>query len=149
MTIMVRTCSSYRDRKGAWLVLGMTEEEVMTDIARKELRSYKQLPQIWYQIQTKFRDEPRPRAGLLRVRQFIMKDKLFLRSGTTPAWMSATRSTMRPIARSSAAAALTCRGAGRFRRYGRFAIARVYGVRRSRRRPDRQLFGVQLCSQHG
>jgi prolyl-tRNA synthetase len=46
----------------------------MTDIARKELRSYKQLPQIWYQIQTKFRDEPRPKSGLLRVRQFIMKD---------------------------------------------------------------------------
>jgi prolyl-tRNA synthetase len=46
----------------------------MTDIARKELRSYKQLPQIWYQIQSKFRDEPRPRSGLLRVRQFIMKD---------------------------------------------------------------------------
>jgi prolyl-tRNA synthetase len=46
----------------------------MTDIARKELRSYKQLPQIWYQIQTKFRDEPRPKAGLMRVRQFIMKD---------------------------------------------------------------------------
>jgi prolyl-tRNA synthetase len=63
-----------KDRKGAELVLGMTHEEVMTDIARKELRSYKQLPQIWYQIQTKFRDEPRPRAGLLRVRQFIMKD---------------------------------------------------------------------------
>ena len=63
-----------QDRKGAWLALGMTEEEVMTDIARKELRSYKQLPQIWYQIQTKFRDEPRPRAGLLRVRQFLMKD---------------------------------------------------------------------------
>ena len=63
-----------KDRKGAELCLGMTHEEVMTDIARKELRSYKQLPQIWYQIQTKFRDEPRPRAGLLRVRQFIMKD---------------------------------------------------------------------------
>jgi prolyl-tRNA synthetase len=63
-----------KDRKGADLCLGMTEEEVMTDIARKELRSYKQLPQIWYQIQTKFRDEPRPRSGLLRVRQFIMKD---------------------------------------------------------------------------
>ena len=43
-------------------------------IARGELRSYKQLPQIWYQIQTKFRDEPRPKSGLLRVRQFIMKD---------------------------------------------------------------------------
>jgi prolyl-tRNA synthetase len=46
----------------------------MTEIARKELRSYKQLPQIWYQIQAKFRDEPRPKSGLLRVRQFIMKD---------------------------------------------------------------------------
>src|SRR6202521_2119978 len=63
-----------KDRKGAELCLGMTHEEVMTVIARGELRSYKQLPQIWYQIQTKFRDEPRPKSGLLRVRQFIMKD---------------------------------------------------------------------------
>jgi prolyl-tRNA synthetase len=63
-----------KDRKGADLCLGMTHEEIMTDIARKELRSYKQLPQIWYQIQTKFRDEPRPKSGLLRVRQFTMKD---------------------------------------------------------------------------
>jgi prolyl-tRNA synthetase len=63
-----------KDRKGADLALGMTHEEIMTEIARKELRSYKQLPQIWYQIQTKFRDEARPKAGLLRVRQFIMKD---------------------------------------------------------------------------
>jgi prolyl-tRNA synthetase len=63
-----------KDRGGRDLCLGMTHEEVMTDIARKELRSYKQLPQIWYQIQTKFRDEPRPKSGLLRVRQFIMKD---------------------------------------------------------------------------
>jgi len=62
------------DRKGAELCLAMTHEEVMTTIARSELRSYKQLPQIWYQIQTKFRDEPRPKAGLLRVRQFLMKD---------------------------------------------------------------------------
>ena len=63
-----------KDRKGAELCLAMTHEEVMTSIARNELRSYKQLPQIWYQIQTKFRDEPRPKAGLMRVRQFIMKD---------------------------------------------------------------------------
>jgi len=63
-----------KDRKGADLVLGMTEEEVMTSIALKELRSYKQLPQIWYQIAPKFRDEPRPKSGLLRVRQFMMKD---------------------------------------------------------------------------
>jgi prolyl-tRNA synthetase len=63
-----------KDRKGADLCLGMTHEEIMTAIARGELRSYKQLPQIWYQIQTKFRDEPRPKSGLLRVRQFTMKD---------------------------------------------------------------------------
>ncbi|MGI4827355.1 MAG: proline--tRNA ligase [Janthinobacterium lividum] len=63
-----------KDRKGAELALAMTHEEVMTSIARRELRSYKQLPQIWYQIQTKFRDEPRPKSGLLRVRQFLMKD---------------------------------------------------------------------------
>jgi len=63
-----------KDRKGADMCLGMTEEEVMTSIALKELRSYKQLPQIWYQIAPKFRDEPRPRSGLLRVRQFMMKD---------------------------------------------------------------------------
>ncbi|HEV3207919.1 MAG TPA: proline--tRNA ligase [Terriglobales bacterium] len=72
--VMGDTMFRLKDRKGADLCLSMTHEEVMTEIARKELRSYKQLPQIWYQIQTKFRDEPRPRSGLLRVRQFIMKD---------------------------------------------------------------------------
>ena len=63
-----------KDRWGRDLCLGMTHEEIMTAIARGELRSYKQLPQIWYQLQTKFRDEARPKSGLLRVRQFIMKD---------------------------------------------------------------------------
>ena len=63
-----------KDRFQRDLCLGMTHEEVMTSIARGELRSYRQLPQIWYQIQTKFRDEPRPKSGLLRVRQFLMKD---------------------------------------------------------------------------
>ena len=73
-SVMGENLFRLKDRKGADLCLGMTEEEVMTSIASKELRSYKQLPQIWYQIQSKFRDEPRPRSGLLRVRQFIMKD---------------------------------------------------------------------------
>jgi prolyl-tRNA synthetase len=73
-TVMGDNMFRLQDRKGAELCLAMTHEEVMTSIARNELRSYKQLPQIWYQIQTKFRDEPRPKAGLLRVRQFIMKD---------------------------------------------------------------------------
>ena len=63
-----------KDRKGTDMVLGMTHEEVFTTIARGELRSYKQLPQVWYQIQTKFRDEARPKSGLIRVREFIMKD---------------------------------------------------------------------------
>ncbi len=63
-----------KDRAGRDLCLGMTHEEVFTEIARKELRSYKDLPQIWYQIQTKFRDEARPKSGLLRLRQFTMKD---------------------------------------------------------------------------
>src|SRR6202023_235525 len=73
-TVMGENMFRLKDRKGADLCLAMTHEEVVTDIARKELRSYKQLPQIWYQIQTKFRDEPRPKSGLLRVRQFLMKD---------------------------------------------------------------------------
>ncbi len=63
-----------KDRFGRDMCLGMTHEEVFTEIARKEVRSYKDLPQIWYQIQTKFRDEARPKSGLLRLRQFIMKD---------------------------------------------------------------------------
>jgi prolyl-tRNA synthetase len=63
-----------KDRKGADMCLGMTHEEIFTTIARNEIRSYKQLPQVWYQIQTKFRDEPRPKSGLMRLRTFIMKD---------------------------------------------------------------------------
>jgi prolyl-tRNA synthetase len=63
-----------KDRKGGDYCLGMTHEEIFTAVARDELRSYRQLPQVWYQIQSKFRDEPRPKSGLLRVRQFTMKD---------------------------------------------------------------------------
>ena len=73
-TVMGETMFRLKDRKGADLCLGMTHEEIFTSIARHELRSYKQLPQIWYQIQTKFRDEERPKSGLMRLRQFIMKD---------------------------------------------------------------------------
>src|SRR5260370_28367957 len=63
-----------KDRGGRGLCLGMTHEEIMTRTPRTELRSSKKLPQIWYQIQTKFRDEPRPKSGLIRVRQFIIED---------------------------------------------------------------------------
>jgi prolyl-tRNA synthetase len=62
-----------KDRKGAELALGMTHEEVVTSLSA-ELNSYRQLPQMWYQFQTKLRDEPRPKAGLMRTREFTMKD---------------------------------------------------------------------------
>jgi len=68
------TLFKFMDRNQHEMCLGVTHEEEMTNIARNELRSYKQLPQIWYQIQEKFRDEPRPKSGLLRLRQFWMKD---------------------------------------------------------------------------
>jgi prolyl-tRNA synthetase len=63
-----------KDRKGTDMCLGMTHEEVFTGIARNEIRSYKQLPQVWYQIQIMFRDEARPMSGLMLLRTFIMKD---------------------------------------------------------------------------
>jgi len=62
-----------KDRRGADVVLGMTHEEIFATVAL-ELSSYRQLPQFWYQLQTKFRDEPRPKSGLIRVREFTMKD---------------------------------------------------------------------------
>lgn len=63
-----------RDRAGRDLVLAVTHEEVVADLARHEIRSYRQLPRLVFHIQTKFRDEPRPRGGLVRVREFTMKD---------------------------------------------------------------------------
>ena len=64
----------FKDRHDRECCMGPTHEEVITDIARKDLRSYKQLPVNYYQIQTKFRDEVRPRFGVMRSREFIMKD---------------------------------------------------------------------------
>ncbi len=70
LDILFRT----QDRKGTDYVLGPTHEEVVVDIVRQSVSSYKQMPVTLYQIQTKFRDEERPRAGLLRGREFVMKD---------------------------------------------------------------------------
>ncbi len=63
-----------KDRKGADYNLGPTHEEIVTDIARREIKSWRDLPKTLYQVQVKFRDEPRPRGGLLRGREFLMKD---------------------------------------------------------------------------
>jgi prolyl-tRNA synthetase len=68
----------FKDRGGHDMVLAVTHEEVVADLARREIQSYRQLPQLVYQIQTKFRDDPRPRAGLIRVREFTMLDSYSL-----------------------------------------------------------------------
>jgi prolyl-tRNA synthetase len=68
----------FKDRKERDMVLAMTHEEVVADLCKSDIRSYKQLPQLVYHIQTKFRDDPRPRAGLIRVREFTMKDSYSL-----------------------------------------------------------------------
>lgn len=76
--IVDESLTRFQDRGGRDMVLGMTHEEVITDLIRKEIRSYRQLPVLLYQIQTKWRDEARPRGGLIRVREFTMKDSYSL-----------------------------------------------------------------------
>lgn len=68
----------FKDKNNRDMVLAMTHEEVVADIVRKDIRSYRQLPRLIYHIQTKWRDDPRPRAGLIRVREFTMKDSYSL-----------------------------------------------------------------------
>lgn len=68
----------FKDRVGRDMALAMTHEEVVADLTRREVRSYRQLPLLIYQIQTKWRDDPRPRAGLIRAREFTMKDSYSL-----------------------------------------------------------------------
>lgn len=70
--------SRFQDKNGRDMVLAMTHEEVVADLTRKEVQSYKQLPMLVYHLQTKWRDDPRPRAGLIRVREFTMKDSYSL-----------------------------------------------------------------------
>ena len=70
-----------KDRGGRNMVLGMTHEEIITWLAAREIRSYRDLPQVWYQIQTKLRDEARPKSGVLRTREFIMKDSYSFDAG--------------------------------------------------------------------
>jgi prolyl-tRNA synthetase len=68
----------FKDKNDHDMVLAMTHEEVIADLVRREVQSYKQLPRLVYHIQTKWRDDPRPRAGLIRVREFTMKDSYSL-----------------------------------------------------------------------
>ena len=138
-----------KDRFGRDLCLGMTHEEVMTAIARGELRSYKQLPQIWYQIQTKFRDEPRPKSGLLRVRQFIMKDSYSfdMDAGGPRRLVPEALRRLSPDLR----ALRPRRDSGRsaLGRHGRQPVDGIHGGFGRRRRPRRQLPGLPLRGESG
>ena len=138
-----------KDRFGRDLCLGMTHEEVMTVIARGELRSYKQLPQIWYQIQTKFRDEPRPKSGLLRVRQFIMKDSYTFdmdQAGLDAAYDKHYEAYCRIFDRCGLEYTV---GGSALGRHGRQPVARVHGGVRRRRGFRRHLHELRLLGQPG
>jgi hypothetical protein len=131
-----------RDRFQRDLCLGMTHEEVITATARGELRSYKQLPQIWYQIQTKFRDEQRPRSGLLRVRQFIMKDSVRYGRGGAGRGLSETLRRVLPHLRAVRIGILDC--GSPFGRDGREPVARIHGGIRGGRGFRRDVPEVRL-----
>ena len=132
-----------RDRGGAELCLGMTHEEVFTWLAR-ELRSYKELPQIWYQIQLKFRDEPRPKSGLLRVREFAMKDSYSFdldAAGLDFAFQQHFRALPAHL---RALRARAPRRRGILGHDGRRRVGRVHGRERGRRGLDRVLRRLRL-----
>ena len=128
-----------KDRHDRDFIIQPTSEEVITDIARQELRSYKQLPRNFYHIQTKFRDERRPRFGVMRGREFTMKDAYsFDRDAEAAAksydvMFAGLPRHLRPLR-----PALP-RGGGRHRRHRRRPVARVPGHRRHRRGRHRLL----------
>jgi len=96
----------FHDRRERDMVLAMTHEEVVATLAASEISSYRELPKLVFQIQTKWRDDPRPRAGIIRAREFTMKDS-YTSTSTRRASTPSTGPTMRPISRSSPVA--TCR----------------------------------------
>ena len=137
-----------RDRFQRTLCLAMTHEEAMTAVARGELRSYKQLPQIWYQIQTKFRDEPRPRAGLLRVRQFRMKDSYSFDIDAAGLDISYRKHQAAYGRIFETVRVARHRRRGAFRLHGGRAVARVRGGFRSGRRHRGGLPRLRVRRQH-
>ena len=132
-----------KDRNGRDMCLGMTHEEVIAWLAAKEIRSYRDLPQIWYQIQTKERDEAGPRSGVLRTREFVMKDAYTL----DPTWPALERSydAHKEAYRGSSTAAVSATvvesDPGMM---GGSAAARVHGAERRRRGRGRAVRGVRL-----
>jgi prolyl-tRNA synthetase len=136
-----------KDRHDRDFVIQPTSEEVITDIARQELRSYKQLPKNFYHIQTKFRDERRPRFGVMRGREFTMKDAYSFDRDKAAA-LKSYQAMFDAYKRIFDRFGLLPRGGGRHRRHRRRRLARVPGHRRHRRRRHRLLPDQRLRGQH-
>ena len=138
-----------QDRGGRDMVLAMTHEEVFAWLASRELRSYRDLPQIWYQLQLKFRDEPRPKGGVLRVREFLMKDSYSFdldEAGLEESYAEAHRG-LRPHLQPLRRRVLP--GGERQRLHGRGAGPRVHRAFARRGGPHRCVRGVRLRRQRG
>ena len=138
-----------KDRAGRDLCLGMTEEEVMTVIARGELRSYKQLPQIWYQIQAKFRDEARPKSGLAARAPVHHEGLLFLRYGPGRLGRRLREALQSLLPHLRPLRPGVHGGGGALRRHGRQPVARVHGENGRRRGPGGGLQSLRLLGQPG
>ena len=137
-----------KDRHERDFVIQPTSEEVITDIARQELRSYRALPKNFYHIQTKFRDERRPRFGVMRGREFTMKDAYSFDRDLDAARMQLRPDVRRLRAHLRAHGSRLSRRRGRQRRDRRHPFARVPGDRRHRRGCDRLQHRLGLRSQH-
>jgi prolyl-tRNA synthetase len=121
-----------KDRRGNDYHLGPTHEEIITDLVRREVKSYRQLPLNLYQIQMKYRDEPRPRGGLLRCREFLMKDAYSFDVSHGGRREELRRDARRLPRHLQAAGAALPRGEGRQRGHGRQHQRRVPGAHADR-----------------
>jgi prolyl-tRNA synthetase len=135
------------DRHQRDFCLGPTHEEVITDLARRELKSYRQLPVNWYQIQSKFRDEIRPRFGVMRAREFVMKDAYSFH--LDEACLDRTYARMHEAYSAGLQPPRpgVPRGRGRHRQHRRQPVARVPRAGRVGRGRDRLLRRLELCRQ--
>ncbi len=122
-----------RDRAKKEWVLGPTHEEVITTLVAGEINSYRQMPKNFYQIQTKFRDEIRPRFGLMRAKEFIMKDAYSFDATDEAGAGELPQDVRRLRAHFPAVRPEDHRRRGRYRRYGRQVLARVHGAGRDGR----------------
>ena len=137
-----------RDRHNRDCCLGPTHEEVITDIARREIRSYRQMPVNLYQIQTKFRDEIRPRFGVMRAREFIMKDAYSFdvdEKGLDESYRKMVDAYTRIFTRCGLKFRAVEAESGLI---GGSYLPRIHGSGRDRGRDDRQLHPVFLCRQY-